>query len=1071
MESAFLEDLSYTLASRRSSLNWRNVFVAFSEQELLASLDQFAINPVRASPENSLCYIFTGQGAQWFAMARELFPFEPFTRSIARSEAILRQLEPSWTLFEELLKPEEESRVGRSEIGQPATCAVQIAIVDLLHTLGLKPQRVLGHSSGEIAAAYAVQAVSHTSALTIAFYRGLLAKRCNKILGITGAMLALTCGEAFVSSHIDKLTQGRVTIACSNSPSNIIMSGDESAIDEFYDMMEAFAIPAKKLRVDAAYHSHHMQSVASYYLDKIKHVEHGQPDGTIKFYSSVTGGEKTSDFGPQYWVDNLTSKACFRDALETLCKDLHATSSINSRLTTFLEIGASSNMVTPAKQTITRLMFDGFQAAFASVLEKNRNDPTTLFHLMALLAKHGISVDLNAVNALWCSQTPPKVISTLPPYPFDHSTRYWHESYMMKQHRLRSQPYHDLVGLRVPGDTLLEPVWRHQVNVESLPWLLDHQVENRIVFPGPGYLAMVIQAVHQISSLRLAESKDTIESFVLTDTTFSRTLELLSSADNVELRLTLRFKNSKQPHLPEDDQEFCISSVTLDGEIQEHCRGFAAIRRKAKVQEDRLLDRRLGGKSFEKLQYPAFDMQSIYHSMRSKGNHWGATFAAATEFSAKDRHAVGKVTIPHVVDSMPGKFQHPHVVHPATLDALIHTSLMLYSRFYDSGVIMPVAIESMTLLAGIPTLPGTQLDFDTAIHSGTSSSMNFDLSVSQAGKSIDFHPWIQIRNGKLRGSTELRTPIHRDQNAKVYALQWEIDVDHCSPSFWEKDQRAEIEQEQRVAILKDLSFYYVESTLQAVQTDTIGSRYSSYVKWMEGYTKAGQPRLQNEPGRDMNMADACKNVEREILNRVGTNLCSMLRGQIDPLGLLLEDDLLTRFYAESPSSTRCYQHMVNYMEKVLFKKPNIKILEVGAGTGGATLHLLEALHAKGKLPRNLQYDVTDITTGFSDMTGDRLRHCGSILNFSTLDISKDPRPQGFLEEHYDLVIASNVIHATQSIDDALAHVGALLKPGGKLVLVEITRLLPYMSAIFGLLPGWFMGKVVFILHDLDLILL
>lgn len=164
MESAFLEDLSYTLAARQSSFNWLHALVACSEQQLLMSLDQFATNPVRLLPNKSVCYVFTGQGAQWFAMARELFPFEPFTRSITRSEQILNRLDSSWSLLEELLRSEEESRVGRSAIGQPATCAVQIAIVDLFNMLGLKPQMVLGHSSGEIAAAYSAQIVSHESA-------------------------------------------------------------------------------------------------------------------------------------------------------------------------------------------------------------------------------------------------------------------------------------------------------------------------------------------------------------------------------------------------------------------------------------------------------------------------------------------------------------------------------------------------------------------------------------------------------------------------------------------------------------------------------------------------------------------------------------------------------------------------------------------------------------------------------------------------------------------------------------------------------------------------------------------
>lgn len=164
-----LENLSYTLHTRRSLLSWRSAVVAATQDDLLAGLGQ--AKALKSMPDTSsiqLTFVFTGQGAQWFAMGRELISCSSvFRESIQVSDEILRSLGCEWSLLKELTKAQDESLISRSEVSQPSTTAIQLALVDLLADLDLLPMAVVGHSSGEIAAAFAAGALTHEGAMTV----------------------------------------------------------------------------------------------------------------------------------------------------------------------------------------------------------------------------------------------------------------------------------------------------------------------------------------------------------------------------------------------------------------------------------------------------------------------------------------------------------------------------------------------------------------------------------------------------------------------------------------------------------------------------------------------------------------------------------------------------------------------------------------------------------------------------------------------------------------------------------------------------------------------------------------
>jgi acyl transferase domain-containing protein len=484
----FMTSLAETLSKHRSLLPWKTSIMASSSSQLFSGLRNASFTHSTKPP--NIGFVFTGQGAQWHAMARSLLSFREFRESLDISNEVLESLVAGWSVVEELCKDETSTRVNEAIMSQPLCTIIQIALVDLLRSWNITPTAVVGHSSGEIAAAYAAGSLSHKGAVTTAYYRGLVVgtKKEQGIL-ITGAMAAVRVTQSEVLALLDQLQTGTAQIACHNSPRSFTVSGDEIAIHELLDLCSSKDIWARKLLVDVAYHSSKMRSISEEYLTALTATSLGSdfshPPGCEQF-SSVNGHKMQSNvISPEYWEENLISPVLFSDALLEMCtkskgRTLTRARNINS-IDLLIEIGPHGALAAPVREII-QSQPALTKITYISALNRQEDAVESVLKVASRLFERGYSVDISAINQP-TNQERSKILINLPTYPWNHSTKYWAEPRVHIDYRLRKAPRHDLLGATVKFSNTCEPRWRNWLRLSELPWLRDHRVQSLVSTP------------------------------------------------------------------------------------------------------------------------------------------------------------------------------------------------------------------------------------------------------------------------------------------------------------------------------------------------------------------------------------------------------------------------------------------------------------------------------------------------------------------------------------------------------------------------------------------------------------
>lgn len=496
-ETVNMLDLTYTLGPRRSILDVK-AYGVFGTGEvtirskLAEDLRTFA-ESVQCYSESSkaqrLGFVFTGQGAQWAQMGVELLDsFPSVTKCINHLEEVLAKLPdpPEWRITSELRKPADESRVNEPQFAQVLSTAIQIGLVDLLRSWNIKPEAVVGHSSGEIAAAYSAGILKATEAIIVAYYRG---KTCMKAVNSgasdgapCGGMLAVGLGREAIAPLLAPF-EGKLVVACVNSPNSVTVSGDCDALEDLQKTLagEGLAkVPIfnRRLKVPLAYHSHHMKPVGNEYQAMLEDQGISPQAADCPMFSSVTARMiEWSELTPAYWGENLQSTVQFSDAVQELVK----TASVN----TLLEIGPHSALSGSIREIRQHMKIETNSLAYIPTLIRGQDSTKSVLECVGNLFALGYTaLDIEKVNSI--ETVDPEtgklvhmhggILVDAPYYSWDHSKNFWFESRRSAEWRFRKHPRHDLLGSKVTGTDLKEWQWMNTVSVINTQWLRDHKV-------------------------------------------------------------------------------------------------------------------------------------------------------------------------------------------------------------------------------------------------------------------------------------------------------------------------------------------------------------------------------------------------------------------------------------------------------------------------------------------------------------------------------------------------------------------------------------------------------------------
>jgi len=728
-----LHDLSWTLNSRRSTLPVRLSISASNVNELTTRLDKASESPSEVTPATQtlsiqkpkLLGIFTGQGAQWARMGAELLNSSSLAADcIASLDSSLQTLpendRPSWSLKGEILKDASSSRIGEALFSQTICTAVQVMLVNLLRAAGVSFTAVVGHSSGEIAAAYAAGYFSAGDAIRIAYYRGWSLQNAQDRDGIKGAMMAIgtSIEDAKELCEMPSL-EGRICVAASNSSSSVTLSGDADAIQEAQEIFEDEKKFARLLKVDKAYHSHHMIPCAAPYIEAMQKCGikiQSRSTSSAKWFSSVYSqdiDDVHDSLTDTYWSNNMVNPVMFSQAVSFAV-------AAAGPFDMALEIGPHPALKGPAMQTIQEI--SGSMLPYSGTLTRGKNDTeffaSALGALWVSLGEYVVDfAGFEAKAGLHTRQ--PRLLKGLPAYSWDHDRIYWHESRISSTFRAGSQKFHPLLGVKCPDGTDKELRWRNYLNPREIPWLAHHQVQGQMVFPAAGYVSAATEMVieqYGLESISLIDFQDVVigQALVLEENSGVETIFALTVTQNDSNTMRAVFncysdanKGSSSMSLHASAQvQVILGESTHDG--LPSCSGA----------HDSLRE---------------LDAERFYSFMSELGFGYTGPFQALSDLSRQMDEAAGMIAVPTKDGA-----EAPLTIHPASLDAAIQSVMLAYCFPGDGrlrSLYLPTKIDririnpsSCAALAG----PGTNLRFYSAVAKARFAELSGDVDIYSA---------------------------------------------------------------------------------------------------------------------------------------------------------------------------------------------------------------------------------------------------------------------------------------------------------------------------------------------------
>ncbi len=1046
--SVTAQDVCHTSAVRRTHHEHRLAVVGRNRDDLVEQLDAFAAGQRRASVVSGACsrstqpklaFVYSGMGPQWWGMGRQLMQEEPrFLKVLEECDRLLLPLS-GWSLLAELSMGEAESRITDADRSHVANFALQTALTALWRSWGIVPDAIVGHSTGEMAAAHAAGILDLPSAIRLAFHRGRLQHRATD----TGKMLAVAVSPDAVAEFMSGF-EDRVSLAAVNSPTSVTLSGDAEALDRIAMSLDQKGMFCRPLPVRVPYHGPLMDPIRAELLESLDGL---QPAAAMTpMASSVTGHWlEGPEVDAKYWWSNVRQPVLFADAMKRVLGAGHEV---------FVEVGPHPVLAASIAECLT-----GKAGVILPTLKRTESDRDTMLKSLAALYAHGRGIDWAGVFDRGGSYV------RLPTYPWQRE-RHWRTPAAPKS---QSHPVagvdtgHPLLGRRIRA---VLPTWEGSLDQPGLAYLLDHSIEGTALAPGAAYVEMALAASRELSSDSQALCVERV--------TFHKPLFLGPGGSSLT-----HFRYDKKT------SSFEIHGAAAGDEPSWTLHASGTLGKPPATAPAPLDMEQIKARCTEKVSLPDW-----LRVIRGRGYDFGPAFQCIEEFWKGDGEGLVRIRLPAAAGPADR-----YVVHPSLLDAAFQAIGMFPTSDHAShawGLELPVSVGRVSLHAAVQRdlwVYVSMLDRRTGAMSGNAAILEGDGTVV-----------LTVDRLEDKTITPSQESIEEDLDDLLYDCAWEtrpldaealnalgdrVDATDLAKGMrpvtrevadrwrWTQYRAAHRPRLDRLAAeltraaIREMGYDGDPSRANADElADRLGvvSAHRKYfARLLDNLLVSAheQPTAtESVPPRQLASALVAERADShslvELLLHVGERLPRILRGELDPREVLFAPEALAAleiFYSEF-TGTAYYQSLIGeVLARASAESPGsrkLRVLEIGGGTGGATDHVVSKLS-----PQSCEYHFTDLSAFFITRAKKKYRNA-EFMRFGVFDVERVLSTQQIAPHSFDVVLATNVLHATRDIRSTLANVRRLLAPGGLLVLGETTARNRWPDLIFGTTEGWWL---------------
>ena len=1073
-----ISDFCWTASIGRTHFNYRKALLVNSRgssaDELRNSISMESVEP--CSTREMIAFAYTGQGSQWTGMGKALYESEPvFRHTIDRCEEVI-QSERSTSLIERLFgAPGTEKDLEDPTWVQPCIYAIECALTDLWQNLGVMPDVVLGHSLGEIAAARTAGVFSLEDGCRFASARG----RLMSALPGPGAMAAVFVTEdeatQAIANYNEELNGVGISIAALNG-AHQVLSGYAHEIEPLLTQFEQQDVRVRRLKKSPAYHSALVEPILDELAYAVDQLEIGVPN--ISLISNLTGDLVTEgirlDSG--YWRRHARQGVAYRRGVATLA---------SLGVDTVLEIGPNAvlgpmtQLSWPEERELPTIL-----ASLRMPRDDRPEIPADGGFLNCVAEAYEKGLDLE-FQGLFAGEQRRKL--NIPGYVFQHR-RHW----VQTSRRRSASAGHPLLGSRHEsprGETYYET----ELSTSDPSWLNDHRAFGQVLVPGAFYGSMGIACLDDFNGAVLDELQ-LHSPMVFKDPSGEED----EHARQVQLVLQGPDSGSREFEVFSKDMSDEKWTLHATGQISRGSEQLETPKYQDLGELTSSLDKQDLTEYYKQKAATNIQLGQPFQNLK---NLWVGDGEAVAEISiSEDDHIKGIDLQPLVLDACFQVFsaarQSTGVGEGATyipfgwerlaLSARIGSNLVCHARMNEvvdvddtSDSPVPEALtgdlwmydrsgRQIGSLTGFTVKRATRSSFLSAVEDPT------DLIYETVWRNID-HPSTSRREHPLADLSDLQSNIEpffsylRSQGVtpeQRYSLLQDLEklahswvIAALDSRGLERVKGKEIHAEELMVQMGILPIHknLVNRILKMMVEAEVLAKSSDGAFTVSLDLNEELPNEISPPDKlfkELQEKHPHGQYELTLLNRFGSNFIDLLTGNADPLALLFEEDSsgAADFYKTAPVSVAGNRLLGDVIDRLLRNVPDdrlLRVLEVGAGTGATTEIVFSELES-----RNLEYTYTDISAGFFSEAERNFEGNGISIEYRALDIEEDPASQGFDESHYDIVIAANVLHATQNLLDTLTHCRQLLVPGGVLIALESLRGRAWQDLTFGFLDGW-----------------